>query len=75
MFFYGSPSATPQPPQQQHAEENKAVKNQGEAEKPFWEKATTDPVAAFTLFLDDRFHETGSHGTGGLLVDSSYAVG
>jgi hypothetical protein len=51
MFFYGSPSATPQPPQQQHAEENKAVKNQGEAEKPFWEKATTDPVAAFTLFL------------------------
>jgi hypothetical protein len=25
--------------------------------------------------LDDRFHETGSHGTGGLFVDSSYAVG
>jgi hypothetical protein len=51
MFFYGSPSATSQPPQQQHAEENKAVKNQSEADKPFWGKATTDPVAAFTLFL------------------------
>ena len=24
--------------------------------------------------LDDRFHETGSHGTGGLFVDSSFAV-
>jgi hypothetical protein len=51
MFFYGLPSAAPQPPQQQLAEENKAAKSQGEAEKPFWEKATTDPVAAFTLFL------------------------
>jgi hypothetical protein len=51
MFFYGSPSAAPQPPQQQHAEENKPVRNPSEAEKPFWEKATTDPVAAFTLFL------------------------
>ena len=51
MFFYGSPPASSESPQQQNAEENKAVKNQGEAEKPFWEKATTDPVAAFTLFL------------------------
>jgi hypothetical protein len=25
--------------------------------------------------LDDRFHETGSHGTGSLFVDSSFAVG
>jgi hypothetical protein len=24
--------------------------------------------------LDDRFHETGSHGTGGLFVDSSFVV-
>jgi hypothetical protein len=23
--------------------------------------------------LDDRFHETGGHGTGGLFVDSSFA--
>src|SRR5476649_1588741 len=51
MFFYGSPSAAPQSPQQQSAEENKPVQNRSEAEKPFWEKATTDPVAAFTLFL------------------------
>jgi hypothetical protein len=51
MFFYGSPSSAPQSPQQQHSEENKAVEHHSEAEKPFWEKATTDPVAAFTLFL------------------------
>ena len=25
--------------------------------------------------LDDQFHETGSHGTGGLFVDSSFVVG
>jgi hypothetical protein len=50
MFFYGSPSPSPHPPQQR-TEENKAVKAQSEAAKPFWEKATTDPVAAFTLFL------------------------
>ena len=24
--------------------------------------------------LDDQFHETGSHGTGGLFVDSSFVV-
>jgi hypothetical protein len=51
MFFYGSPSATSQSPHQQHTEENKTVQSQSEAEKPFWQKATTDPVAAFTLFL------------------------
>jgi hypothetical protein len=26
------------------------------------------------MILDERFHETGSHGTGGLLVDSSFGV-
>jgi len=25
--------------------------------------------------LDHRFHETGGHGTGGVLVDSSFAIG
>ena len=28
-----------------------------------------------SLELDDRFHETGGHGTNDLLVDSSFAIG
>jgi hypothetical protein len=51
MFFYASPSSTPQAPYQQHSEKNEPVQNKRETEKPFWQKATTDPVAAFTLFL------------------------
>lgn len=51
MFFYASPPATSPPPHQQHAEKNQPIQDDGEAKKPFWEKVTIDPVAAFTLFL------------------------
>lgn len=51
MFFYASPSTAPESPKQQYSEEHRALQHKSEAEKPFWEKATTDPVAAFTLFL------------------------
>jgi uncharacterized protein YpmB len=36
---------------QQYSAEDKAKQNNRESEKPFWQKATSDPIAAFTLWL------------------------
>src|ERR1700733_1511203 len=36
---------------QQYSAENKQEHHNRESEKPFWQKVTSDPVAAFTLWL------------------------
>ncbi|MGO9771999.1 MAG: hypothetical protein ACLPSW_21120 [Roseiarcus sp.] len=38
-------------PYQHNSAEHEAKKSDSENEKPFWQKATTDPIAAFTLWL------------------------
>jgi hypothetical protein len=37
--------------QQQQSAENRSKQNEGEQQEPFWQKATSDPIAAFTLWL------------------------
>jgi hypothetical protein len=37
--------------------------------------AVFDIGQIFRSDLDDRFHETGAHGTGRVLVDSSFEIG
>jgi hypothetical protein len=50
-FLYASPIASTDSPQQQHAEKNEPEKNNSETYKSFWERARTDPVSFFTLWL------------------------
>jgi len=51
MFFYAAQPSPPGPPQQQATEESTIAQDHREAERSFWEKVTTDPVATFTLLL------------------------
>ncbi len=51
MFFYSSPSPSTETPQQQHTEKHESKNDRGETNKSIWERARTDPVAFFTLWL------------------------
>ncbi len=50
-FLYGSPRTTTDYPQQEYSEKNEPKENNRETDKTIWEKARTDPLSYFTLWL------------------------